>query len=381
MKKIGISTVYTGYNYGSALQAYATKAILEKLGYEGVILHLDGSILPGRDVRLIKLAGITCRAILHPKIAKRSIGAYKNSIAIEYPDGANNLFDLFVSQQLQPNVLKWNALKKAALRDDYAAFICGSDQIWNADTYYVDPFYYLTFAPEYKRVAFTPSFGRDLVPKYNDKIISKYLSGIPYLSVREASGAAIIATMINKSAAVLIDPTLVLSKDDWCSLFDLSTPYLNYLLAYFLNEPSDEYKNAIREIAYKNGLRIIGIPYLFQNGDFVDEIHAAGPVEFMKLIKNASVVCTDSFHGTAFSLNFGVPFYSFERNYGTAGKQSSRILSLLDLTETEHRFCTSGELSKKPIDFLNAANILKSEKQKSIEYLTNSISGVIAHEQ
>lgn len=380
MKKVGISTVYTGYNYGSVLQAYATKVLLEKLGYDGVILHLNGSIVPGRDVRLKKLAVIARRVILHPQAAKRSIGAYQSSMAMKYPNGVTNLFDSFIGQFLQPRILKWNALKKIAYQDDYAAFICGSDQVWNADTYYIDPFYYLTFAPEYKRIAFAPSFGRDRVPNYNIKAISRYLSHIPYLSVRETSGAAIIASMTNKTAAVLPDPTLVLSRDDWCHHFDLSMEHGDFLLAYFLNEPSDEYKQAIKEFAGKNCLRIIGIPYLFSNDKFAGETPVAGPVEFLKLIKNASIVCTDSFHGTAFSLNFGVPFYTFERNYGVAAKQSSRIQSLLNLTGTTHRFCTSKALSNEPIDFTYVSTVLESERQKSMKYLLNSISEAVAHE-
>ena len=102
----------------------------------------------------------------------------------------------------------------------------------------------------------------------------------------------------------------------------------------------------------------------------------------MKLVKNASIVCTDSFHGTAFSLNFGVPFYTFERNYGVAAKQSSRILSLLNLTGTMHRFCTGkAALSNEPIDFTYVSMVLESERQKSMKYLSDSIIEAMAHEQ
>lgn len=65
MKKIGIATVYTGYNYGSALQAFATKHVLSDMGYEAQLLKLSGSITPGRDIRIMKLLTILFRAMLH----------------------------------------------------------------------------------------------------------------------------------------------------------------------------------------------------------------------------------------------------------------------------------------------------------------------------
>lgn len=377
MKKVGISTVFTGYNYGSALQAYATKYLLKQMGYNGVIIKLSGSMVKGRDVRLKKIAAIAAKAVFKPSGAKGGIGAYYKALSADYPTETKEAFEKFTYNYLEPQVISLHSLKKQARGVEYSAFICGSDQIWNADAYYVDPFYYLRYAPECKRIAFAPSFGRSRLPEYNKKIISEYISGIPFLSVREESGAEIIKDITGRKAEVLTDPTLALSASEWEEQFGLySIVNVDYLLAYFLSEPSREIKKEIRKFARERGLKIIGIPYLFKNDSFIDELYFGGPKEFLSLVKNAAMVCTDSFHGTAFSLNFGVPFYTFERNYGTAGSQSTRIISLLKMTDTTDRYYKGGALVDLKTEFDRVSEVLKTERERSAEYLSRVLKEV-----
>ena len=170
MKKIGVATVYTGYNYGSALQAYATKQILSDMGYEAEILKISGSLVKGRDIRLKKLFTVAFRSLIH-KGGVKSLKNYSSSISKEFKEGTIELFHDFFCKEISPLVLSFSNLRKKAKNSEYAAFICGSDQVWNSAVFYVDPFYYLRFAPLEKRIAFAPSFGRDFVPDYNKKKI------------------------------------------------------------------------------------------------------------------------------------------------------------------------------------------------------------------
>lgn len=382
MNKVGISTVYTGYNYGSALQAYSVKRILNKIGYESVIFKLAGSVIPGRDVRLRKILCIAVRMLLNFKLAKKIIGVYGDSMSANFLSDTVSAYHNFFDEQLKIENITWAQLKSKANGDEFCAFFCGSDQIWKADTFYVDPFYYLRYAPKHKRIAFAPSFGRAEIPKYNRNIIRKYISGIPRLSVREESGAEIIESLLGKKVPVLIDPTLMLSLEDWGSEFDLKSIIDGkYILAYFLNEPSKNTKKQIRNLAKQKKLKIIGIPYAFKDESFIDLVYAAGPIEFLKLIRNADVVCTDSFHGTAFSLNFKVKFYTFERNYGKAGVQSTRIISLLKKTNTEDRFYTDGTLEDTEIDFEYVSSVLNQEKEKGVKYILESLREVINYDR
>ena len=170
MKKIGIATVFTGYNYGSSLQAYATKQLLKKIGYDGVVLGQYGSLVPGRDIRLNKIVTMAVRVAIHPS-ARKNIKVYRESPAAVPTDETKALFNDFTQKFIEPEMKRWNELERIAKKDEYLAFLCGSDQIWNGDALYVDPFYYLQFAPFQKRIAFAPSFGRERVAEYNRRSI------------------------------------------------------------------------------------------------------------------------------------------------------------------------------------------------------------------
>ena len=372
MKKIGIATVYTGYNYGSALQAYATKKILSGMGYQADVLKVKGSLVQGRDIRLGKLITIAWRSILH-KDGIKSLKNYGTNMSKEFGQGTVELFNAFLDNEISPELISYGDLRKKAKGDEYVAFVCGSDQVWNSAVFYVDPFYYLRFAPFEKRIAFAPSFGRDFVPDYNKKKIGKFVSEIKYKSVREASGVDIIKELTGEDSTVLIDPTLVLSCTEWSSLLNIEQSEKGkYLLAYFLDSPSPKAKQAIKFISEKYGLEIISLPYIFKD-EYSNNVKSAGPREFVEYVKNAAFVCTDSFYGTAFSLNFNIPFFTFERKYGNAGKQSARIESILKMTEHLNRYEADDFDLCMDISFEKSNEILDLERKRSREYLASTL--------
>ena len=147
----------------------------------------------------------------------------------------------------------------------------------------------------------------------------------------------------------------------------------DYILAYFLNEPSENAKMFIRKIKEKYNISVVTIPYEREKADWFDYNFSAGPIEFLKLINNAKMVCTDSFHGTAFSINLHIPYYVFEREYGKAAKQTSRIRSLLELVNQKGRFNPDGEIET---DFDYSEQILRSEREKAILYLKKAFENV-----
>lgn len=373
--KIGIATVYTGYNYGSSLQAYATKMILRNMGYEGELLKLDGSLIPGRDVRPGKLLITALRSLIHTGSLK-TLKNYRQSMSKELPEESVKKFGEFTRDALSPRLISGGALKKAAHSQEYKAFVCGSDQIWNSEVFYVDPFYYLRFAPVNKRIAFAPSFGRDFVPEYNKKTIARYVSDIPCKSVREISGAGLIRELTGSDAQVLLDPTLVMSADEWTHSLGMAEKGggEKYLLAYFLDKPSRKAEETVLAIARKFGLKIVGLPYRFENCPW-ENAAGAGPKEFVEYIRNASAVCTDSFHGTAFSLNFNVPFCTFNRNYGNAGEQSARIRSILELTGMTARYEPESIDECMTLDFQHVNAVLTQEREKAHAYLNAALHG------
>lgn len=375
MKKVGICTVYTGYNYGSALQAVATKAYLRKIGYAGEILKLSGSIVSGRDMRPKKMLFMGMNMLCHFLTAKKTMQSLMDAERKSLPFASREAFDAYYADCIGATILSEKELKKAAKDNTYVAFICGSDQIWNATTYYVDPFYYLRFAPMQKRIAFAPSFGRDFIPAYNQKKLKRNIQAIPYLSIREESGKHLIQNLTGQHAEVLVDPTLLLNQQEWVDLLQLQPINRQpYVLAYFLDKPSEKARKVLKQFSAQ-GYQIISLPYEWSE-DWFDVCGHAGPKEFLEYLWGADAVCTDSFHGVAFSLNFEKNFYAFDREYGGAAKQSTRVISLLEKVGLLNRFDVADYSCTKGIDYTACRERLNAERKKTRTYLHQALRSI-----
>jgi hypothetical protein len=315
--------------------------------------------------------------IQHPFRVRKQLKVYCKIVKNSLSKKSMKLFNVFIDEQLKPVQITWKKFKEIGNKGEFKAFLCGSDQVWNADTMYVDPLYYLRFAPKEKRIAFAPSFGRNRIPKYNRKIIKEYIQDIKWLSVREKSGVDIIRNIVGEKAVWLLDPTLILSADKWKRYLDIKENNLlkeeEYIVAYFLDEPSQSAKQYIQKLAVEDNLLVLALPYERIKDSWFDQTAIAGPKEFLEFINNAKYICTDSFHGTIFSLNFEIPFFVFERQYGMAGKQSTRIQSVLELVNMEERYNPQENLMKKKIDFSHCRNILNRERTVAFAYLRDSI--------
>lgn len=376
MDHIILTTTYTGFNYGTSLQALAGKYIVSKLGYECDFVR-PKSLIKGRDIRLAKFLKMLWRVISLGDIKRLSpfVSSYKKKLI----KGTEAKFFLFNDEYLLPQEFSWTELRRAAKNS--VACLAGSDQIWIPDALYVDPIYYLRFAPEKKRIAFAPSFGRDHVAEYNVKKIRKWISEIPYLSVREISGVKLIKELTGRNSVHLLDPTLGISREEWKNLLSITEKKENYILAYFLDEPSKFALEKMKELKLSLGCEILGIPYQFENMDYCDKLICAGPKEFVALVLNARLVCTDSFHGTAFSMNLHTPFYTYERMYGMASKQSVRIISLLTQFGLMARYQQNNPICYiDNIDFNIVEHILAEERVKICNYLKDSISEIKSYE-
>lgn len=383
-KKIGIATVFSGYNYGSALQAYAVKQKLYELGYDGEVLKLSGSLIRGRDVRFSKLIVMLLRILQYSRHKKAAIQGYGVKKYTSLSQESKTLFHKFFCEYIFPNKISYYKLKQLAMKTDYHAFVCGSDQVWNSTTFYVDPFYYLQFAPQYKRIAFAPSFGRDYIAEYNKHLIGKYIASIPYKSVRERSGIKLIKDLTAADAIMLPDPTLLFSMESWVKILNLSSLSLGcprgYILAYFLDQPSEVAQRVIEQLRQSTGYAVVVLPSNLQH--IADSsAPACGPREFLKYIQNAQYVCTDSFHGTAFSVNFHVPFYTFERNYGTTAKQSTRILSLLESVQLLDRYEPTEINTNNALNFDYADSILQKVREQAKTFLSAALEKVGEHDK
>lgn len=370
--RILLTTVFSAFNYGSSLQALAGKHIIYKVGYEAELVKLK-SLVKGRDVRLGKLITILFRSLfLKKNNALKTYGtSYKKSLVA----GTEEKFFSFTDEYLKPQELSWSELKR--MSKTVTACFSGSDQIWNSSTLYVDPMYYLRFAPQYKRVALSPSFGRDFIADYNKDKMRAWIGEYPYLSVREDSGVKLIKELTGKDAQHLLDPTLIVNAEEWKNILGIEDARKDYILAYFLDEPSAIAKQSLKDLKEKMNCEVVAIPYLFEKMDYCDRVVAAGPKEFVELVANAKVVCTDSFHGTVFAINMHIPFFTFEREYGSANKQSERVLSILRKVNMLERYQPRNVAEAiDEVDFKHSEDVLNKEREKAYGYVSDAINSI-----
>jgi len=191
------------------------------------------------------------------------------------------------------------------------------------------------------------------------------------LSVREEAGAKIIKELTGRDAVVLVDPNLMLTKEQWLliSKTAIHKPNKPYLLTYFLGGICPENKEKIYSIARDKNLEVVNLE------DLEDEVrYVADPAEFLDYINSSAIVFTDSFHGTVFSILFEKPFVVFDR-IDNIQSMSSRIDTLLSKFKLDSRKWENVKNTDDifNIDFSHVPEILEFERKKAIDYLKNAL--------
>ena len=256
--------------------------------------------------------------------------------------------------------------------ENYDCFVSGSDQVWNPD--WADYTYektFLRFCRKEKRVAYAASFGVDSIP---EKWIDKYKTGLSefqYLSVRENKAVEIVEELIGKTCERVLDPTMLLDKDEWDRIAIVPPQCMNknYILTYFLGGRSDAVNKDILEYARKYDCHVINLL------DLNDPNYFVGPDKFVGLISKAKLVLTDSFHATVFSIIYERTFVVYNRK-GIGSKMGSRLSSLLDMCDLSGRKRELvDETNLFSCDFENAKKKIEREKIHSIAFLHKAIEG------
>ena len=220
--------------------------------------------------------------------------------------------------------------KIAEIASEFDYFIVGSDQVWNPNFSATEDFF-LTFAPPEKRISYAASISAPSIPEKLRQRFADNIMEMHAVSLREQEGAELVEQLIGRKPAVHIDPTMLLSAEHWSALG--RKPYWlkvnSYILTYFLGAKPV----VIDRIAKDAGLEIIN---LLDQHSF--DIYSTGVDEFIWLIEHASLVYTDSFHGTVFSILFRRPFVVCDRvGDGVESAMSSRIDTLLEMFHLSSR--------------------------------------------
>lgn len=372
MKKniVIVTWIGTG-NYGTSLQSFALHRKLELLGYNVSFLesfhsrftlkYRVKSILSGFKKNIKKL-------LEKMSLSKRSLKEQKlaDFISTNY-----NVYKKIKSQE---------DINKLIANTD--VFMTGSDQIWNT-AYNLNPFYFLDFAGDSKRVAYASSIGLQDFPKEHKSKLRRMLSRFSYIGLREETAVQIVSKLLNRSDIVqVLDPTFLLDSNDWKNIgneanVEIKLPQ-TYILCYLIGN-NEWYKQQLNDIISKTGIKnVIIIPSEENSSFLIDEAvvyQDAGPLEFIKLIQKATFVCTDSFHATAISINLNVDFVEFIRfKDSDKASQNSRIYDVLSHYNMMDRiYNEENENWRGKIDFSISNKQLEIDRKKSLDYLINAI--------
>ena len=373
MGKIGIITLNGYFNYGNRLQNYALEQVLRSIGFKVETIIVDNKNLDvpiNRKKFLDKIKGKKGKDLIF--FSKNKIKKYlynQNHLNLQREEIFKE-FSLKYLSETDFTISEKNIPQDLLNRYDY--FITGSDQVWNPNYTSGSSIYFLTFAPKNKRISYAASFGVSEIPEEYIENYKKWLSEMPHLSVREEAGAKIVKDLTGREATVSLDPTMLLTKEQWLSISQVPSHKLikGYLLTYFLGNIPKERENLLKDIAKRNDLEIVNLARVKEKIPYL-----TGPSEFIDYIDSASVFCTDSFHGAAFSILLETPFIVFER-IDNSPSMNSRIETLLTKFKLESRLVQNIKSNEQifEIDYSHVPPILQKERDSSINYLKNALN-------
>ena len=343
--RVGILTFHRATNYGTALQAFATQKGLQKLNIDAQVIDYRPEYIERtlhqrklRDAKSLKdVASICVNAVLYPGMAKRKSENFKR----------------FFREMNISGKKYYNAKEVSELAQSYDAVLSGSDQLFNKNITGADMTYFLPFEHR-KKLSFSSSFGERELSVERIGEIAPYLCDFDSLSVREKTAQDILSNMKEsypqlKSATSVLDPTFLLNKDEWNAYADstLKLPKDGYILTYYMIE-TELLRSITKALQQKTGLRVVNLKpskkqVIMRDGK---NLAFAGPAQFLECYKNASYVVTNSVHGTAFSINYGIPFFTTTLPQSMAGEVNSRLTDICKLFDLSHRWIDSEQKLK-----------------------------------
>ena len=385
MKKIGLILANPITNYGAHLQAFSTQYIIEKLGFETVVLEC-GQIRNKRHLFwdigfIVDLYYSVKRKLFPQKSIVISDDAYnKNKV-----ERIKCAIDFRTRRLHNIKVFKTFEDLKEESKGLFAVVI-GSDQMWlpGVSFGYINS---LRFVPKgVLRISYATSLGTSVYPYYCVRSARNMWKQMDFISVREEQGAKVIKDICKNSVKVQVtaDPTYLMTKEQW----ENAIPKQNkcdkkYVFCYFLGDDKKA-KMCAKRFAVNNNLRLVSIlsceSYSEIDNTYADEvIGAVSPEDFINWIRGAEYVFTDSFHGLAFSVINHKQFYVFYRIRKDAKhSRNSRIDNILEMWDCKDRLIVDpdidwGRSMINNIDYEHVEQLISKKRIESLDFLRKAL--------
>ena len=360
MKTIGIMTIHTTYNYGAVLQAYATQAFFNSHGFDAELINYTNPYIQEMLKLTYKQDG-KWTGYIKTFIRNTIFGRLHY-----YKKGFSHVDEIC---KFSKRFVTGEDLKNA----NYDVMVAGSDQLWNPlISGKLDPLFFLQFGKAKKRISVASSLGSYILKDSEKEEIRSYLKDFDSISVRELFAKDQLQPLTDKSIKVLMDPTLLLTKEFWVKNVINRSQYRKkkekYIVTYFAGGNKGTHRKIIGEYAKMLNLPVWTIQYSnYTWKESSKKILGATMEDFVALIANADLVITDSFHGVAFSLNMGTDFVAL-----TNTANPVRVKALLEKLELVDRIDMPSELYR-PIDYTVVTSKLQMLQKDSIDWVINAV--------
>ena len=359
-KKTAILTWHYYHNFGSALQAYALQTALEQQGVDVKILNYRNPRFAFRP---------------YEWALKRNLGKIAEHLPFPKAERYTYRFLRFRKDYLHESLPVRDPAKLIPQVKDCSHIVCGSDQIWAPNVFH--PVYMADFVPgdRISKLSYAASVGLNEIPANLRDTYRNLLSDFKAVSVREDAGGKLLRDCCGIDSVTVLDPTLLLTAQEYEKLEKAVEVKSPYLFCYFLNE-NHQYRQSVEAYAKKHGLQIIGYSQNRDDSSWMDLRKYIGPREFLWLVHHAAAVCTDSYHGTIFSLLYHKEVFSLERfSSDDPVCQNSRIYQLDAWFGIGERILKQPYAleSCPPIDYGRFEELLAAAREQSIHFLREGL--------
>lgn len=378
--KIGILTLPSTFNYGGILQAYALQHTLDNLGYDSIILQRERPINRVNNKSLKAL----CKNLIK-KVLGKDAYTVPNESQCDFIEVNCRKFIELNLRKTQRVAYDTPTLSRLCEENEIDTIIVGSDQVWRPHMTANIKNYFLDFCDKkIKKIAYAASFGVDEweFNKEDTLVCSKLVKEFKLVTVREYSGINLCDEYLGVEAKHVLDPTMLLSPEDYISLVEKSRVGKSEgnLFYYILNE-SNAKSNFVEEISNRYGLKPFKVmperdAYFNYNADkHIEECVYPSPAAWIRAFIDAECVVTDSFHGTVFSIIFNKPFWTI----GNKSRGNARFDSLLKMFHLEHRYISDIESLKiddqvRNIDWKQVNQIRQEKRLFSLQLLCDALN-------
>lgn len=381
--KIGIITFHASHNCGSMLQAYALCKVLRDE------YHQDAELIDFSNSGSRQMYSLWNNKMFY-RSGRPNMNVWKTNVSnlfhYKAVKSVMNDYEAFSSKYLQKSKGTYKNTKQLkGIEQNYDMLLSGGDQVWNICCTDADDAYFLSFAHNVKKVAYSPSLGAMNILKYakNPDKYRKYLLDYDFLSVRELNGQKWLKELVGEDVPIVPDPTLLLSADEWCKVLPVPQIEGKYIFNYAFSYGNEENNRILKQISDKYDLPVYIIDaksyyrYNLEKKYGFKLYKQSGPLAFLGLMKNAELVLTQSFHGSLFAAKFNRCFWSY-KNAVVRNPDDDRARCVLNQLGLIDRYQTFSDLLgmdlMQPINYRIVNPILDELSKNGKDYLTKILS-------